>query len=133
MDELLDYLEDCIEIFVLLQYNLIPFSCADCDSYTMDNNKCGVPYEEGSESVFYSKYTQKEYYTCPASMVPNIVTQWYDMYKFTKEFNVPMKEDDTPLMFWWFVKTYLRVTNTIEMKINEEKQKQMNKKRSHHT
>jgi len=129
VSELLEYLEDCIEILVLMQYDLIPFRCQDCDEYTMTNNKCGIPYDGVSEPVIYIRHTQKEYFSCPVSMVPDVIFQWYDHYRFIKEFNTPMQESDTSLLFWWFVKTYQRVTNEIEAKIQEEKQKQMDKKK----
>jgi hypothetical protein len=124
----IEFLEDAIELFVLLQYGKIPFSCDGCSEQTQKENNCGGMYEEPEEG-WYSKHTKKEYFSCPMSMIPHIIYQWYDKYAFIKEFNTPIKEDETSLMFWWFVKTYKRAVNHIEQALHEEDMAKSKKKR----
>jgi hypothetical protein len=127
MKELFDYLEDGIELLVMLQYGLLDGQCYGCSPSMQEMMHCGYVYEEEAEQLLYVNTSEKEYSHCPISMIPKVVYDLYDQYTFIKEFNTQMNPETTSLLFWWFVKTYKNKTNMVESKIQKEQTK--NKKK----
>ena len=79
------------------------------------------------KNPMYLKHIDKEYLNCPISLIPRIIYQLLDRYNRMKELNQSMDDKDTPAIYWWFVKTYLRIKADIENKRHEESQKKPKK------
>jgi len=119
----IEYLEQSIELLVMLQYGKLSMSCVDCPAFVQKDMNCAYMSDhntESTESVEYIPYTNTSYYSCPQSMIPKIVYDLYDKYAFIQEFNTPLNEDITPSMFWWFVKVYKRAKSNLEASITED-------------
>jgi hypothetical protein len=129
MNELREFLEGSVEIFVLLQFGMLNVSCVGCERHHQDAGNCALHGNEKdvNTSVMYIKQTGKEYFNCPLSLVPQIIYDLWDEWQFAKEFNVSLTKDNVPNMLWWFIKTYTRVKNNIEIKAHEDRMKNIKK------
>jgi hypothetical protein len=122
MDELY-FLEESIELLALRQYGIIDFTCAGCTLENQEDGNCALgnrTIKDIKESVWYCKVNNKEYFSCPLSLIHPIVYELYDKYSFIKEFNNPQTEHEMSNLFWWFVKKYNNAKNMIENYKHEE-------------
>jgi len=127
--ELLEHLEVGIELLVLLQYDASPMlanlNCTECTKEDCKEQGCALGSRdiEYIEEPLYINFTNREYHNCPISLIPPIIYAFNDKYQFIKEFGSVMVPENTPSLFWWFVKKYNRFKSEVQEQMREESRK----------
>jgi len=107
-------------------------SCSNCSDSMKKDGKCLIYHKIDDftydEEVMVCKELGILYYNCPISIIHGVITDLYDDYNFTDEFNTSYTPDELSSIKWWFRKTYKRYTNEIKLAIHEAEAKK-NKKR----
>ena len=104
---------------------MLGISCIGCELKHQEAGNCALFGRERDvdQPVIYIKYTDTEYYNCPISLIPTIIYDLWDEYRFLQEFNCVVTKHDMSNILWWFIKTYQRIKNDIDIKQHDEQMK----------
>lgn len=116
---IIEYLEVGVQTLAMAHAGILEFDCSTCkDEIAIDLN-CNQ--QDRGNSVFFDVIRMLEFESCPISLIPKQVYQWYDRYSYNKEFGMSVDYDSCISLYWWFCKTYNRYYNEyIEIKHNRK-------------
>lgn len=104
-----EYLDEAVEMLVLLHKGEFQLSCSVCTPDIQQDFNCAYTKDYNSESdqsAFFCEYNMKEYCACPLSMIPKVIWDLYDDYRYINDMNKSPDKTECPSMLWWFFKEY---------------------------
>jgi hypothetical protein len=102
-----DALDAAITVVGLISIGEIDYTCRNCSlQQQKELNCCGAYDNENRGSVHYDDLTDTEYFQCPVSMVPPVISEALDRYKFEQTFNVNNDANSVLFLYYFIISRY---------------------------